>query len=53
MLGNLIGADGMKQEGIRQNQEGKAQEAKGQLSDLGGGVADRYVSFLIPNRNRF
>jgi len=41
MLGNLVGAEGLKQEGIQQNREGKAQEAQGQLSDLGGGIADR------------
>ncbi|MCJ1306829.1 hypothetical protein MMC25_000472 [Agyrium rufum] len=41
MLGNAIGADGLKKQGIQQNQEGKEQEAKGQLSDLGGGMADR------------
>jgi uncharacterized protein YjbJ (UPF0337 family) len=52
MLGNLVGADGLKQEGIQQNREGKAQEAQGQLSDLGGGVADRYVhSFEIQAQN--
>ena len=31
----------MKQAGQRQNEEGKAQEAQGQLSDLGKGVGDR------------
>lgn len=41
MIGNAFGAEGLKQEGMRQNQEGKAQEAKGQMSDLGSGVADR------------
>jgi len=41
MLGSAFGAEGLKQEGIRQNQEGKAQEAKGQMSDLGSGVSDR------------
>jgi uncharacterized protein YjbJ (UPF0337 family) len=40
-VGNLVGADGLKQEGIRQNEEGKGQEAQGQLSDLGKGVSDR------------
>ena len=40
-LGNLVGAQGLKQEGIRQNEEGKGQEAQGQLSDLGKGVSDR------------
>ena len=41
MIGNAFGAEGLKQDGIRQNQEGKAQEAKGQLSDFGSGVSDR------------
>jgi len=40
-IGNLVGAEGLKQEGIQQNREGKAQEAQGQLSDLGSGIADR------------
>ena len=40
-VGNALGMQGMKEEGIQQNQEGKAQEAQGQLSDLGKGVADR------------
>lgn len=36
-----MGAEGLKQEGQQQNAEGKAQEASGQLSDLGKGVSDR------------
>lgn len=40
-IGGLTGAEGLRQEGIRQNEEGKAQQAQGQLSDLGKGVADR------------
>ncbi|KAK4994843.1 hypothetical protein LTR66_005223 [Elasticomyces elasticus] len=40
-IGNLVGAEGLKQEGIRQNQEGKGQEAKGQISDFSKGVTDR------------
>lgn len=40
-IGGFVGAEGLKQEGIRQNQEGKGQEAQGQLSDLGKGVSDR------------
>ena len=40
-IGNFVGAEGLKQEGIRQNQEGKGQEAQGQLSDLGSGIKDR------------
>jgi hypothetical protein len=41
MLGNLVGNESLKQEGIRQNQEGKGQEAQGQLTDLGQGIKDR------------
>ena len=41
MLGNLLGAEGLKKEGIQQNREGKGQEAQGQLSDYGSGIADR------------
>lgn len=33
--------EGLKQDGQRQNEEGKAQEAKGQLNDLGAGIKDR------------
>ncbi|MCJ1254950.1 hypothetical protein MMC24_002766 [Lignoscripta atroalba] len=40
-LGNFVGADGLKQEGIQQNREGKGQEAQGQLADLGSGMGDR------------
>ncbi|KAL9078138.1 MAG: hypothetical protein Q9157_002932 [Trypethelium eluteriae] len=40
-LGNLVGAEGLKQQGIEQNRAGKEQEARGQLSDLGSGVTDR------------
>ncbi|KAF1924114.1 uncharacterized protein M421DRAFT_73428 [Didymella exigua CBS 183.55] len=40
-VGGFVGAEGLKQAGIQQNQEGKAQEAQGQLSDLGKGVQDR------------
>jgi hypothetical protein len=31
----------LRQEGIKQNREGKAQEAQGQLGDLGKGISDR------------
>jgi len=41
MVGNLIGSESMKAEGIEQNRQGKAQEAQGQLQDLGAGVKDR------------
>lgn len=40
-VGGLVGAEGLKQEGIKQNQEGKGQEAAGQVSDLGKGISDR------------
>jgi len=40
-VGGLIGAEGLKREGIQQNREGKGQEAQGQLSDLGQGIKDR------------
>ncbi|KAF1951222.1 hypothetical protein CC80DRAFT_425200 [Byssothecium circinans] len=40
-VGNLVGAEGLKQEGIRQNKEGQGQEAEGQLTDLGKGLGDR------------
>ena len=40
-IGGLVGAQGLKQEGIKQNQQGKEQEAAGQLSDLGSGAGDR------------
>jgi uncharacterized protein YjbJ (UPF0337 family) len=40
-VGGFVGAEGLKQEGIRQNQEGKGQEAAGQMNDLGKGLSDR------------
>ncbi|KAF2748908.1 hypothetical protein M011DRAFT_515517 [Sporormia fimetaria CBS 119925] len=40
-IGGLVGAEGLRQEGIQQNQEGKGQEAEGQVKDFGRGVADR------------
>ncbi|KAF2000946.1 hypothetical protein P154DRAFT_534380 [Amniculicola lignicola CBS 123094] len=40
-LGGFVGAEGLKKEGIRQNQEGKGQEAQGQITDLGKGISDR------------
>lgn len=39
--GNLIGNESLKEGGRQQNEHGQAQEAKGQLSDLGKGVSDR------------
>lgn len=41
MVGNALGMEGLKKEGIQQNQQGKGMEAQGQLSDLGSGVKDR------------
>ncbi|KAJ4351202.1 uncharacterized protein N0V89_006541 [Didymosphaeria variabile] len=40
-VGGLVGAEGLRQEGIRQNEEGKGQEAEGQVKDLGKGLSDR------------
>lgn len=36
-----VGAEGLKADGIRQNREGKEQEARGQVNDFGKGVGDR------------
>lgn len=40
-VGGLIGSEDLKRAGAQQNADGKAQEARGQLNDLGTGVADR------------
>lgn len=40
-LGGLLGNENLRQTGAQQNADGKAQEAKGQLSDLGQGITDR------------
>jgi len=40
-LGGLLGAEGLKMEGERQNKEGRAQEARGQVNDFGSGVEGR------------
>lgn len=40
-LGNLIGSEGLKQQGRDQNRAGQELEANGQLNDLGKGVGDR------------
>jgi uncharacterized protein YjbJ (UPF0337 family) len=40
-IGNLIGSENLRQQGINQNQQGKEQEAKGQLADLGAGIQNR------------
>ncbi|KAI9880521.1 MAG: hypothetical protein M1830_002561 [Pleopsidium flavum] len=45
MLGNALGADGLKREGVEQNRQGKGQEAQGQLSDLGSGIGE-YMFFF-------
>jgi len=41
MLGNAVGAEGLKKEGQQQNAEGKGMEAEGQLADFGSGMKDR------------
>ncbi|KAE8352049.1 hypothetical protein BDV28DRAFT_161997 [Aspergillus coremiiformis] len=40
-LGNLIGNENLRKEGVDQNLRGKGAEAEGQLKDFGEGVADR------------
>ncbi|KAK7737900.1 hypothetical protein SLS53_006278 [Cytospora paraplurivora] len=40
-VGNVFGVESLKKSGREQNLEGQQQEAKGQLNDLGSGVADR------------
>ncbi|KAI9853250.1 MAG: hypothetical protein M1824_001473 [Vezdaea acicularis] len=45
-IGNLIGNENLKQQGREQNLQGQGKEAKGQLNDLGGGVADRVSGTL-------
>lgn len=42
----MVGAEGLRQEGIQQNREGKGQEAQGQLNDLGTGASDRVKGTL-------
>jgi len=42
-VGGLIGSENLKRQGQEQNASGKAQEAKGQLSDLTSGAADRFA----------
>ena len=41
MVGNMLGAEGLKKEGQQQNAEGKGLEAEGQLADFGSGMKDR------------
>ncbi|ROW13376.1 hypothetical protein VPNG_05424 [Cytospora leucostoma] len=45
-VGNVFGVESLKKSGREQNLEGQQQEAKGQLSDLGSGVADRVTGTL-------
>ncbi|RCI12830.1 hypothetical protein L249_0979 [Ophiocordyceps polyrhachis-furcata BCC 54312] len=40
-VGGLVGSESLKQTGREQNLEGQKQEAKGQLSDMGSGLANR------------
>ncbi|KAI9767809.1 MAG: hypothetical protein M1840_005490 [Geoglossum simile] len=40
-VGGLVGNQGLKNQGVKQNEEGKRQEAQGQLSDFGTGIGDR------------
>ena len=46
MLGNALGAEGLKKEGQEQNAAGKGLEAEGQLSDYGSGIKDRVQGTL-------
>lgn len=39
--GNVLGNQGLVNSGRQQNESGQAQEAKGQLKDLGEGIGDR------------
>jgi len=45
-IGNLIGNENLRQEGIRQNAEGKSQEAKGQVQDFSEGITKRVQGTL-------
>jgi len=40
-IGNLVGNESLRSTGEEQNRQGKAQEAQGQLSDLGEGISGR------------
>jgi uncharacterized protein YjbJ (UPF0337 family) len=40
-IGNLIGHQSLRQEGVRQNAEGKSQEAVGQEQDSGDSITKR------------
>ena len=37
----MVGSEDLRRSGVDQNAAGKSQEAKGQLSDYGSGMADR------------
>lgn len=37
----MVGNENLRRAGMEQNQQGKADEAKGQLQDFGQGMADR------------
>ena len=45
-VGGLLGSQELKNRGAEQNEEGKRQEAQGQLSDLGGGIGG-FLSFSL------
>ena len=40
-MGGALGMEGLRKEGIEQNQQGKGQEAAGQLNDLSTGMMNR------------
>ena len=42
----MIGNENLRQEGIRQNAEGKSQEAKGQVQDFSEGITKRVQGTL-------
>ena len=45
-MGKLVGAEGVRQAGIEQNRAGKEMEARGMLSDLGGGAGEFFFFFF-------
>jgi uncharacterized protein YjbJ (UPF0337 family) len=45
-VGGTLGLQGLKTEGQQQNEQGKAQEAAGQLKDYGTGIQERVVSIV-------
>lgn len=40
-VGGIVGSENLKAAGREQNRSGQEQEARGQLNDLGSGIADR------------